>query len=108
MFERLTKNYCDLILLNSVVRKLDIHKELLIKVPRFGWSLAEFEPAKLREMYRLHELYDAKQRGTLRADLMADINVIKQELGLRSVPPKTQDTNCSRLDPIRTIRHSLS
>ena len=82
MLELLTKNYCDLILLNSLGRKLDLHKELLIKDPRFSWNFTGFSPYKLQEMYRLHELYDVKQRGALRADLMDDINTIKQELSL--------------------------
>lgn len=69
--------------MNSVIRKLDLHKEFLIKDPRFTWNLTDFSPSKLRQMYKLHEQFDLKQKGALRADIMNDINTIKQELSLR-------------------------
>lgn len=83
LLDILLKNYCELIKMNNLSRKLEVHKELLTKNSKFARNYVRFDIGKWRKMYDYEQQLDIKSKNTLKANLLQDVNTLKKEIGLK-------------------------
>jgi len=69
--------------MNNLLKKLEVHQELLAKYPRFVKNYVQFDVGKWKKMYDYESLLDRSQKNALKSNLLQDVSTIKNELRLK-------------------------
>lgn len=83
LLDLLLSNYCELIKMNNLQKKLELHQELLAKYPRFVKNFVPINVEKWKKMYDYESLLDRSQKNALKTNLLQDVSTIKNELRLK-------------------------
>jgi transcription-repair coupling factor (superfamily II helicase) len=80
LLDKLVQNYCELLKLQNVVKKLDVHKSLFHKDKRFVLNFVKFDVEKFKKMYKMLDYVDEKIKNDYRHDLLRDVHTIESSL----------------------------
>lgn len=69
--------------MNNFQKRLEIHKELLARHPRFVRNFVHTDVGKWKKMFDYEQQLDRNFKNALKSNLLQDVSTIKHELNLK-------------------------